>query len=200
MTMEKHGLFLSIPYQEPNPVVEEIMQSGSYLDLNDNQSLSEWFNDWIELSEIATNQSQLYHQYRWNYLQLINGIQAMLSDEIISTHDNGTNQTPQIVINGYVINFVSSGDNLIDYLRSYYRHLRKQGINVLNDFELMANSLFDSNYYYSLLGELRNQAQHGQLLVSMYRTEAGELKSLLRPGATPSAKTVSHERQKQLHN
>ena len=66
---------------------------------------------------------------------------------------------------------------MIDYLRSYYRHLRKQGINVLNDFELMANSLFDSNYYYSLLGELRNQAQHGQLLVSMYRTEAGELKA-----------------------
>lgn len=169
--------FTKIFYQNPDPVIEEILNKKSFLDLEDSDDLRNWYEAWTELNEIVANQSQLYQVYRWNYLQLINGIHILVNDTVMEVRDNETSKSVQTVLNGYAINMISLGSDLIEFLRGFHRHLSKRGCDVLTEFEQTANREFDDNFYYALLGELRNQAQHGQLLISTYKTEDGSLKA-----------------------
>lgn len=163
--------------QNPSPLVESILNEGAYLDLSENAEIDDWFNVWTDLNETVSAQSHLHRVYRWNYLQLTRGVHALANDTIASVADNATGEPPEIALNGYVMNMISSGSDLIKLARDLHNHLNKRGFSVLEKFELITSQELKDNFYFALLRELRNHAQHGQLLVSTYFNEDGLLKA-----------------------
>ena len=123
---------------------------------------------WTEMARAVTDIHQLYHLYLWNLRQLLEGVRFSTNDQIIALRDNGTAESGRIIVNGYVMNVISYGVNLIESLRGFAKHEKQRGFTDAQRFEQVAKDEFDSNILYAIMSGLRNYAQHGQLLVSLY--------------------------------
>lgn len=145
-----------------NPEIAVLIDNGRCFDYDTCAELQHW----TELSRFVTDVSQLFHVYRWNYAQLIRGIDIYTNGELEDVRDNGTLEPVEIIVNGYTMNMISSGRALVEFAEAFCDHATKQGLLKDNFLSGKLKNEFDSNFYYILACSLRDQSQHGQLIVS----------------------------------
>lgn len=124
---------------------------------------------WLELSRLVLDAQQLFEIYLWNYSQLVNGLHIYANGVVCEVLDNGSQQSDLIRVNGYTMNYISSGINLVNFLSAWCTHERKWGFGSCEAFKKLTNVEFDNNLNYALAYSLRNYSQHGQLIVSMHK-------------------------------
>lgn len=128
--------------------------------------------EWIELNQSLDDCYQLYSMFMWNYGRYHEDITATLSDTVITNAECADRQEAfkrtWIDINCHTSNIISSGHNLTERYRSF---ATKHGDSINSAFDSFIDyvgTLFDVGGPYQMLDRLRNLAQHGQALVSVY--------------------------------
>lgn len=127
---------------------------------------------WVETDRFLTDTRQYFHVFIWNYQQLRKGIDMYFSGQVKNVLDNGTSEKNEIKINGYTMNYVSSGIDLVNLVDSYLKHERNAfGFNDYEEFEKLKQDEHADNLLYALAYAMRNFSQHGNLLVSCELTD-----------------------------
>ena len=140
------------------------IDEGHYFELDSHPELGHW----MDLTRLVNDMQQLHEVFLWNHAQLINGVQIYMNDTLQKIIDNGSSQAENIIINGYAMNYFSSGINLISFLQSISNHEKKRGFKNHQAFDALRRKAFDEDFNYALSYTLRNYSQHGQLIASIY--------------------------------
>lgn len=126
--------------------------------------------DMVSIHREAVDIHQLYHVFVWNYQALTShGDLISTGDVLLGEWNTRPLEDVRIEINSLVMNCVSSGECLIETSRKAVKHWRKRGERCLDSFDDATSREYDSNVSYAFLYKLRNSAQHGQLLVSVWQ-------------------------------
>ena len=131
---------------------------------------------------------QLYRSCCWNYRKLMSGVDISDDDQINKCASKGNSKEMGELyfdVNCYVANFISSGMCLVEALRTFAKEDLYEGEDSAG-FNKFVNDLYDSNARYRFVSELRNYVQHGQLVVSIYRSESSykacfDINQLIKP-------------------
>lgn len=140
------------------------IDEGHYFELDSHPELEHW----MDLTRLVNDMQQLHEVFLWNHAQLINGVQIYMDGVLQKVIDNGSSQAENIIINGYAMNYFSSGINLISFLQSISNHEKKREFKNHQAFDALRRKTFDEDFNYALSYTLRNYSQHGQLIASIY--------------------------------
>lgn len=144
----------------------------NYDPLPEEYNASAW--EWIELNQSLDDCYQLYSMFMWNYDRYHEDITATLSDIVITNAGCADRQEDfkrtWIDINCHTSNIISSGHNLTERYRSFARKYNDSNNSTFDNFSDYVGTLFDAGGPYQMLDRLRNLAQQGQALVSVYPT------------------------------
>lgn len=167
--MQKRGLLImdtctQYKLSDVDEWLPHLIESGRYFKFGEQEDIEHW----LSLSRTINDMHQLFQLFLWNYRQMENGIYVCANGMINKIVDNESLQPENIAANGYVMNYISSGINLVNFLTSICSHESKHGFDAGNKFIEATNMLFDDNPTYAISYMLRNHSQHGQLIVSMF--------------------------------
>lgn len=177
--------------------IEGLIEKGLYLECEQEDDIFRW----IKVDRWLTDLHQLYQVYLWNYQQLMNGVTVDMQGEVSAVFDNQTTSSKLIQVNGYSMNCISSGVNLITFVESFLKHEGKTyGFEGIGTFKAKTQEEYDSNFNYAFGYLLRNYSQHGNLIVSMYPGENGADRICFDPFqlSNPSGVGVKAEMRKKL--
>lgn len=141
------------------------IETGRYFEFGSEPDLEHW----LELSRLLTDVQQLFEVYLWNYSQLTNGLRIFTNGVVREVRDNGSRHSNRIRVNGYTMNCISNGINLVNFLSALCAHEGKSGFSSCKAFKKLTSDEFDNNLNYAIAYSLRNYSQHGQLIVSMHK-------------------------------
>lgn len=142
----------------------------NYDPIPEKHNASAW--EWIELNQSLDDCYQLYSMFMWNYDRYHEDITATLSDSVITNAGCLGKQEvfkrTWLDINCHTSNIISSGHNLTERYRSFATKHGDSINSAFDNFIDYVGTLFDAGGPYQVLDRLRNLAQHGQALVSVY--------------------------------
>ena len=127
---------------------------------------------------------QLYLSYKWNYDKYAKELRIGYDDVVESVSEShlacgGKRVDSKLYmdVNCLVSNVISSGQSLIEPLRTFVKS--DMGLDDTNasSFDRMIHARHGEKGVYFLFSNLRNYVQHGQLVVSLYRASSAETKA-----------------------
>ena len=134
----------------------------------------------VKMAQALQDHWQLYQMFCWNYDRFAEGLKCRLND-VVSTNAHCSSREDFFErtwadVNCYATNLISAGITLVEALRAFVKAELNENEDVIQ-FESYLNSLFDKHGVYALFSKLRNAAQHGQPLVSVYVDSLGEIRA-----------------------
>lgn len=135
----------------------------------------------IKTAQMMEDRWQLFEMLCWNYDRYSEGLESYVNDCIMTTARCASVeeafQRTRIDANCFATNLISSGVTLAESLRCFISTEMEEGDSGRQQFEGWLKALFDKGGVYALLAKLRDEAQHGQPLVSLYLDEQGKLRA-----------------------
>lgn len=135
----------------------------------------------IKMAQMMEDRWQLFEMFCWNYERYSEGLESYVSDRVMTmTHCASAEQAFQrtrIDANCFATNLISSGVTLTESLRCFMRKELDEDDSNRQRFENLLKALFDRGGVYALLTKLRDEAQHGQPLVSLYSDKQGAFRA-----------------------
>lgn len=136
---------------------------------------------YISFSQALNEIWQLYSMFCWNIERYHEGVTCTLGD-VVSTNascisDEDILSRTWADVNCFACNIISSGHTLIESLRRFMKKDIIRSNSQGTSFEKYLNDLYDREGVYPLCCELRNYAQHGQALVSVYVDNQGKVRA-----------------------
>ena len=135
----------------------------------------------IKTAQMMEDRWQLFEMFCWNYDRYSEGLESYVNDCVMTAvRCAGVEQVFQrtrIDVNCFAVNLISSGVTLTESLRCFMRAEVDEGNPDRQQFENWLEDLFDKGGVYALLAKLRDEAQHGQPLVSLYVDERGRFRA-----------------------
>lgn len=155
--------FSQYRFTDSDSWIQDLIDEGRYFEYENSPELIEWIN----VDRFNTEINQLFRVYLWNYGQLVSGIKMYTNGVVEEVIDNGSDLPDNIIINGYAMNFVSAGMDLIKFLTSFCNS-SSNDFSYSDEFIKNTNKEFDTGLCYAMVAKLRDFAQHGQLIISEY--------------------------------
>ena len=135
----------------------------------------------IKTAQMMEDRWQLFEMFCWNYERYSEGLESYVSDCVMTTaHCASVErafQRTRIDANCFATNFVSSGVTLTESLRCFMKYEIGESDSSFQQFESMLKGMLDKGGVYALMTKLRDEAQHGQALVSLYVDEQGRFRA-----------------------
>lgn len=147
--------------------------------LSDEHASAAWRS--IKTAQMMEDRWQLFEMFCWNYERYSEGLESYVNDRVMTTtHCASVEQAFQrtrIDVNCYCTNLISSGVTLVESLRCFMKCELGESNSSFQQFESMLKGMFDKGGVYALMTKLRDEAQHGQALVSLYVDEQGRFRA-----------------------
>lgn len=135
----------------------------------------------IKTAQMMEDRWQLFEMFCWNYERYSEGLESYVSDRVMTTtHCESVEQAFQrtrIDVNCYCTNLISSGVTLVESLRCIMKCELGESNSSFQQFESMLKGMIDKGGAYALMTKLRDEAQHGQALVSLYADDQGRFRA-----------------------
>lgn len=135
----------------------------------------------IKTAQMMEDRWQLFEMFCWNYERYSEGLESYVNDCVITTAPcesvEKAFQRTRIDANCFATNLVSSGATLTESLRCFMKVEVGENDSSFHQFESMQKEMFDKGGVYALMTKLRDEAQHGQALVSLYVDEQGRFRA-----------------------
>lgn len=112
---------------------------------------------YLDLTRDVIEANQLFEVFYFNFQNLINSFELKLNDTVVRKEHCPPYDSEIIAVNALIINLISSAKTLTEFLRT---------TNKSDEFNQEVSKIYDSNYGYRVLINLRNFMQHGHLPVS----------------------------------
>lgn len=135
----------------------------------------------IETAQMMEDRWQLFEMFCWNYNMYSEGLKSYVNDRVMTmAHCTSVDQAFQrtrVDVNCFATNLISSGVTLSESLRCFMNQELDEGDSNRQRFEDWLKALFDKGGVYAMLTKLRDEAQHGQPLVSLYSDGLGAFRA-----------------------
>lgn len=135
----------------------------------------------IKTAQMMEDRWQLFEMFCWNYERYSEGLESHVNDCVITTayceSVEQAFQRTRIDANCFAANLVSSGVTLTESLRCFMKIEIGESDSEAQRFGAMMKGMFDKGGVYALMSKLRDEAQHGQALVSLYVGKQGEFRA-----------------------
>lgn len=126
----------------------------------------------IKTAQMMNDRWQLFEMFCWNYDRYAEGLESYLDDRVVTraccNDADFAFQRTRVDVNCFAANLISLGVTLTESLRCFMRVEVGEDDAECQCFDGRLKELFDKRGVYSLLTKLRDEAQHGQPLVSLY--------------------------------
>ena len=121
---------------------------------------------YVELTRHIQEIDKLFHIFRFNLKNILQCYQLYSNNEIDRKELFEIKEEDEIAINALIINYISSAKTLIESIENC---IKNTNLNIYKDFkDKCLSKSYDNKFYYRFLIRLRDFAQHGHLIVSVY--------------------------------
>lgn len=126
------------------------------------------FVEHVDLIKVVTESNQLFDVFYFNLLNMRNSIVLSIGDTATKTIHYPNYDSEFIAINAFVINLISSAKTLTEFLGNSAKKWLSEDSSPKDKFNQYLSDIYDTQYIYRLLINLRNYAQHGNIPVSSH--------------------------------
>ncbi|OSM16278.1 hypothetical protein B6S39_14315, partial [Enterococcus faecalis] len=120
------------------------------------------FETYIEMTRFFIELSELYKIFQANYSLLLENFTLNTNDTVYYRHTIIQEDELYTLINTFTINLISSGKSLSESIDTYLNTIL--GKETYNKFRSdISSPIYDKNFSYKLLLQLRNYSQHGHI-------------------------------------
>ncbi|HCJ0858982.1 TPA: hypothetical protein NR789_001888 [Enterococcus faecalis] len=129
------------------------------------------FESYIEMTRFFIELSELYKIFQANYSLLLENFTLNTNDTVYYRHTIIQEDELYTLINTFTINLISSGKSLSESIDTYLNTIL--GKETYNKFRSdISSPIYDKNFSYKLLLQLRNYSQHGHIPVEISKNKA----------------------------